>query len=78
MEWQDIETAPKDGTTVDLWVQPCEDAPDEYKFDNPPRRAANCYYHDYTWHGGGRWPMEPTHWMPLPSPPKPSNSQSGS
>jgi hypothetical protein len=63
MEWQPIETAPKDGTWV-LGFFP--------------------YYgvNQMQWHDGNRklehhWmlfgrltPTDPTHWMPLPEPPK--------
>lgn len=62
MEWQPIETAPKDGTTI--W---CLDAiygkPWHYE----------CIWNAIEWyHGfGTAWPdAKPTHWMPLPPPPK--------
>jgi len=59
--WQPIETAPRDGHQVDLWAEDC--------------RFTNC------WWRFGRWVYEvypdqiedvkePTHWMPLPEPPK--------
>lgn len=75
MEWQPIETAPRDGTTILIympeasrlkvreacWATPWEGAPDE-----------QCYW--MTPHGpAGRGytilPMAVTHWMPLPEPP---------
>ncbi len=84
-EWQPIETAPKDDTIVDLWVQ-FEDSP------NQPQRAANCYWREdcidpldsgweciyaemYSRDAGIHCPSfpvigKPTHWMPLPAPPK--------
>lgn len=65
-EWKPIETAPKDGTAVDLWIV-------AGKFN---RRVADCRYVDDGWicHEGyiGQrfWPSaEPTHWMPLSEPP---------
>ena len=81
--WQPIETAPKDGTFMDLWIG------GEF-----PRREPDCYWGlpdhccgemgslcDSDWHGldkgwVGSYNMPisdfdggPTHWMPLPPPP---------
>ena len=79
MEWQDISTAPKDGTYVLLWCEkwsseidkPCED-----------KKIAIGYWDDGTNDRGndpdeGKWWVEcggtyytsyvlPTQWMPLP------------
>ena len=62
-QWQPISTAPKDGTWVDL-------------FDGI--RRTNCFYEGDKWkrvdrfHKGIRHTtsFNPTHWMPLPEPPK--------
>lgn len=61
MEWQPIETAPKDGTEVLL----CG-----------PLRDGSGHYRDVSRFYMIRWPVEwmanclpPTHWMPLPPPP---------
>jgi hypothetical protein len=61
MDWQPIETAPKDGTRILLWVLSQYD----------PREAVG------RWDSHGYWaidyndvPCDPTHWMPLPAPPK--------
>jgi hypothetical protein len=66
-EWQPIETAPKDGTTVLGWI---------------PRLGyvarQDCVPMNWSGWGGGVWEnttsghklgTEPTHWMPLPPPP---------
>ena len=69
MTWQPIETAPKDGTAIDLWVS--------YE-DGSGQRVTDC-----TWFNGRWWPGEGptwqldegdgekiTHWRPLPNPPE--------
>lgn len=68
MNWQPIETAPKDGTEVLLGG--C-------KYGPPVRmgswgggrynRTTRSYEGD--WRGGGDYGFAPTHWMPLPAPP---------
>lgn len=80
-EWQPIETAPKDGTTIIMWhgksglkdrvVVGAYDASAHYpwRFLNNPFPLCDRE-HD----GGGdgmsnAFTTEPTHWMPLPKPP---------
>ena len=57
MEWQPIETAPKDGTAILIREARCSGIAVQYfagwKYEN----GSICY-------------LEPTHWMPLPPPPK--------
>lgn len=83
MSWQPIETAPKDGTIVDLFVG--------------GRRYPDCFwgfpdhccgedgqYCDSDWHrlkagwveGTFNEPIDDriTHWMPLPAPPTPTEN----
>lgn len=61
MDWQSIATAPKDGTTIMLFG-----ARGRYKmvvgkwFPSPW-----CAWQSQP----GSWPINPTHWMPLPTPP---------
>ena len=69
-DWQPIETAPKDGTPILAW--PCGDGwggkfpyvvqwvPPNEHHDGLWREAAGEQYDDF----------DPTHWMPLPEPPK--------
>jgi len=70
-DWQPIETAPKDGTVVDLWAD---------------GRLANCLwerhlddhwrqqYSEATGSSFGVSDLLPTHWMPLPEPPQLSSA----
>lgn len=82
MEWQPIDTAPRDGTTLlvmrDIWP------------GTKSGRAEECTGHNTyvaAWwagerNGQGAWicyfnavldpecPIDPTHWMPLPPPPQ--------
>ena len=78
--WQPIETAPKDGTLIDLWQ----------KHEYGECRLTNARWQDSDYHGGGPcweylgldtsggygeidWVKTEgvaTHWMPLPNPPE--------
>ena len=70
-EWQPIETAPKDGTTVLLYCQ------GSFLPGPAPFMQAGAWGF---WHSGNPnhqrdcWiadePVDPTHWMPLPEPPE--------
>jgi hypothetical protein len=80
MEWQPIETAPKDGTWVLLAGGDC------YNDGGDPTErivTAQCTNElngrtmddtrwQFAWYDGGYYGeyLDPTHWMPLPEPPK--------
>ena len=86
MEWQSIETAPKDGSKVLLF----------WHGNNTPFISVAVWRGDkgpdYPWRsaetgsaigGFGQWHLDPkdrtwkqgaTHWMPLPAPPLPDNA----
>lgn len=73
MNWQPIETAPKDGQYVlvcnkgGAWIAHWKEiAVSGYRFDQPWRSCMlNC------WHIAEAERYAPaTHWMPLPAPPK--------
>ena len=77
MDWQPIETAPKDGSKVDLFGTLGK----KYR-----RRATDCYWHKKAgrWHththdndgySALRLPFEPTHWMRPPAPPAQGESK---
>ena len=72
MDWQPIDTAPRDGTAVDLW------GINHLTWDKRGTRRVNVSWGPVRdWMGGERddWQhglgedFEPTHWMPLPAPP---------
>ncbi len=66
MEWQPIETAPRDKAMIDIWAKQWNAKTDEFEF----RRFAGCFFDE----SGNIWGMptdyRATHWMPLPEPPK--------
>lgn len=59
MEWQPIETAPKDGR----YILGC------YKSDVFAMRFRPTHGTCYEWQLHDGYPECPTHWMPLPEPP---------
>ena len=82
MAWQPIETAPKDGTTIDVWRDGLRET---VYWGLPPHHCGEMgSYCDSDWHnlkekdwicatfgeftGGEDDPF--THWMPLPAPPE--------
>ena len=78
MKWQPIKTAPKDGTVVLLFYHECTRANVGRFIDRQiieygvPKESVTFWrviennWVDRHW---GDWPT-PTHWMPLPKPPK--------
>lgn len=64
-EWQPIETAPKDGTPVDLWCGEYQERLVNYSRED--RGGGNVFYVP---NESGRCVVRSaTHWMPLPPPP---------
>jgi len=70
--WQPIETAPKDGTKIDLWGR------NLLTWDKRGERIVNVAWGRVTnwlgregddWQTGRGEDFQPTHWMPLPDPP---------
>ena len=68
--WQDIATAPRDGTEVDVWC------PSEWPSNKGGYRVADSWWcrarMRWATYGDGdiHWAHLPTHWMPPPEPPK--------
>ncbi len=76
MDWQPIETAPKEWVPLLVWAiseSEREDAEDE---DREPTRSVMVAAHSEiqrgVWwlHGTMERVYDPTHWLPLPPPPK--------
>ena len=71
-QWQPIETAPKDDTMLLLWSMGIHlgswRVDDGYSGDEEPSWFDNSY--DSFTTGYSASPLNPTHWMPLPEPPK--------
>ncbi len=72
MQWQPIETAPKDGSLILVFEPTCHADEQIWMTEWRANTAAT------SWGGseGGAWTIymdgqriEPTHWMPLPAPP---------
>lgn len=62
MEWQPIETAPKDGTPVLIfWSK---------KYIGIGEHAPEDAFFGAYWWAYGTGKCNPSHWMPLPPPPK--------
>jgi hypothetical protein len=69
-EWQPIETAPKDGTRIDLFGTSGRHqlrVPDCYWHRKAQRWLTK--HHDKDGYSALRLPFAPTHWQPLPAPP---------
>lgn len=67
-EWQDIETAPKDGTNVILAVAGCEESAEaHWNGEHWVGCSSEVEYTD-PYDNVGVF-EHPTHWMPLPKPP---------
>lgn len=71
--WCSIETAPKDGTKIDIWAKTW--LPDKDEFVG--RRFPDCYWYKPPWDSNKQPGWEgipagyrPTHWKPLPESPK--------
>jgi len=76
-EWQPIETAPKDGT----WILVCGGRTEDEEVtrthavaqwtDDLNGRKTKWHW-QFAWYDGGYYGFyeNPTHWMPLPEPPK--------
>lgn len=74
--WRDIESAPRDGTVIDLWANgvrycDCFWHPDDARVgQNYIVGAGDGELDWYTYQDGGYWlGVNPTHWQPLPAPP---------
>jgi hypothetical protein len=65
--WQPIESAPKDGTRIDVFAEGRR-WPDSYWSGGPKRGCWWAPNWDYDGMDGPTC-LAPTHWMPIPPPP---------
>lgn len=75
MNWQPIETAPRDGTLIDLWISAvdCAFRAVDFKWEVTETQKQGQWVKDgnpLDWHYGNVG-MQATHWMPVPAPPSP-------
>lgn len=68
MGWQPIETAPWDGTTVDLWSELSGTRETDARWTGS--RWVRLGWNEMNDGPGVEEVYHPTHWMPLPDPPK--------
>ena len=74
--WQPIETAPKDGTEIDLWVVFDKDSLRGYRQPSVKWQERGCSTTDgwrsYGWDWVARDEIQgyPVRWMPVPEPPR--------
>jgi len=61
--WQPIETAPKDGTFVLLWLGPHWETAEVLQWSEEENAWIDRH------HGALIGSLVPTHWQPLPTPP---------
>lgn len=70
MNWQPIETAPKNGTKILVaWINQWKTGP-HIEVCETGEEGGWFYSYD-----GDQPQSDPTHWMPLPEPPTASNEQ---
>ena len=73
MIWQPIDTAPKDGTVIDVWGHGRRYPGVRWTHWIEPEFQNWEIEQPYDALGGAHWDLpliSPTHWMPLPEPPK--------
>ena len=76
MGWQPIETAPRDGSTIDVWLGDASESDIDFYCCPGTKRSPAWSYKQGRFRPLGGLPtvvttfVEPTHWMTLPEPPK--------
>lgn len=66
-KWQPIETAPKDGSCLLLWLP--DSATDTIVFGHWDSDFGGCWYERHGSESAFPIDVEVTHWQPLPEPP---------
>jgi len=76
MDWEPIETAPRDGTIFDVWLGNADESDVDFYCTPGTKRSAGWYYTNGKFRPylglAGMMPtfVVPTHWMKLQEPPK--------
>jgi hypothetical protein len=72
MQWQPIETAPKDGSVIYLYCPRFNCTRGSWKHDEYFRDEERWFSEDGDSESTGYYyvPLNPTHWMPIPTPPE--------
>lgn len=79
-DWKPIDSAPKDGTWVLLtggkieygWYEDSQPTVVSGQYSTMLNTYPTHGHWQFAWYDGGHygWYEEPTHWMPIPDPPK--------
>ena len=77
--WQPIETAPKDGTIIDVWLGDADAGERSFYCAPGSCRSANWHWLEGKWRPFAGASVlvtfvQPTHWQPLPAPPSPTET----
>lgn len=69
-DWRPIETAPKDGTTVQVALWAWNQVGGQRLYCYARYGQGGPHWQEVRWDEVGEKIYDPTHWMPLPPPPQ--------
>ena len=70
MKWQPIETAPRDGTPIILYIHWCRKVRTGHYSNKSGTITTPRWIVHWTENNKTKVAMEPSHWIPLPEPPE--------